>query len=65
MKITLEAWAKKEFSPPPDIATLRRWARDGAIHPAPVKVGRTWYVERDAEYQHQADGRVAVILRAA
>lgn len=54
------------FSPPPDIATLRRWARDNQIDPAPLKVGRTWYVERDAQYRPaDRSERVANILKAA
>jgi predicted site-specific integrase-resolvase len=59
VKITLKAWAQGIFSPPPDIATLRRWARDGLICPAPEKVGRTWYVEKDAVYRQPASGEAA------
>lgn len=46
--IPLEAWAAARYSPPPSAWTLRRWARDGEIHPMPEKVGRTYYVREDA-----------------
>ncbi len=48
MKVTLEAWAARHYSPPPSIWTLRRWVKRGEIHPAPELVGRTYYVEQDA-----------------
>lgn len=48
MKIPLTIWAGRRYSPPPPIFTLRRWCRDGEIHPAPEKVGREWYVEDTA-----------------
>lgn len=50
MKITLDTWAARHFDPPPTLPTLRTWARSGHIQPAPVKVGRTWYVDSDATY---------------
>lgn len=53
MKITLEQWASRHYSKPPAIATLRHWAKGGLIQPAPVKVGRQWFVEPDAEYTRQ------------
>jgi len=51
MKILLTAWATRNFDPPPSINTLRQWARTGQIVPAPVKVGRAWMVEENAQYQ--------------
>jgi hypothetical protein len=75
MKITLEAWAARHFDPPPALPTLRAWARSGHIQPAPVKVGRTWYVDSDATYTPAPaapagevvamSGRAAAIFRAA
>lgn len=50
MKITLEAWAERNFDPAPTLPTLRTWARQKRIQPEPVKVGRTWYVEESARY---------------
>lgn len=47
-KITLTAWAAKHFDPPPVENTLRIWARNGRIVPAPLKIGRTYFVEPDA-----------------
>ncbi|HCL3459498.1 TPA: excisionase [Pseudomonas aeruginosa] len=51
--VTLEEWAAEHFRTPPSINTLRRWARDGCIIPAPVKHGRSYYVRPDAEYSSQ------------
>lgn len=50
-KVTLEEWAVAEFRTPPSPNTLRKWAREGRISPAPVKHGRTYYVESNAHYQ--------------
>ncbi|WP_110949890.1 excisionase [Pseudomonas bohemica] len=49
-KMTLEEWAADQFRTPPTQNTLRRWAREGRIAPAPVKHGRSYYVEADAYY---------------
>lgn len=46
--ITLQAWAEAHYDPPPTQWVLRRWARDGELHPRPEKVGRTYYVASDA-----------------
>jgi hypothetical protein len=48
--VTLEEWAGDHFRTPPSANTLRKWARDGRIMPAPVKHGRSYYVESDAHY---------------
>lgn len=53
MKLSLEKWAEANFDPTPTINTLRRWAREGRIFPAPVKHGRSYYVEPDAQYIEQ------------
>jgi predicted site-specific integrase-resolvase len=50
MKVTLEAWAARHFDPPPVNNTLRIWAREGRIVPAPMKIGRTYFVEQDAKH---------------
>lgn len=47
----LERWAVEKYGEDqPSIHTLRRWARDGRIFPAPVKQGRSYYVQPEAEY---------------
>jgi len=56
-KITLTAWAEQEFDPPPAERTLRLWVREGRIHPPPIKVGRSYYV--DPEAKHEAEVKVA------
>lgn len=47
-KILLTAWAATRYDPAPSLWTLRKWARDGNISPAPEKVGRDWYVDPNA-----------------
>lgn len=49
-KVTLDEWATDQFRTPPSQSTLRKWAREGRIAPAPVKHGRSYYVESDAHY---------------
>lgn len=49
-KMTLEEWAADQFQTPPSQNTLRKWAREGRIAPAPVKHGRSYYVEAEAHY---------------
>lgn len=65
LKITLTAWAAKQFDPPPAENTLRAWARNGRIIPAPVKVGRSYYVEPTAKHIAEvvADNRLVNRLR--
>lgn len=54
-KITLEEWARRKFDPPPCAETRRRWVRSCRIYPLPEKVGRTYYVNADAEYIDPSD----------
>lgn len=54
MKIRLDEWLKREFDPPPAIRTARLWINAGKIYPAPVKVGRSYYVEQNATFQDRA-----------
>jgi hypothetical protein len=53
-KITLMAWAAQEFDPPPAERTLRLWVKEGRIVPAPIKVGRTYYVQPDSKHIAEA-----------
>lgn len=48
MKITLKAWAAARYDPPPSLWTLRRWAREHELHPAPELVGKTYYIDENA-----------------
>ncbi len=49
--LTLEEWAASVFGAhPPHIATLRRWARESRIFPAPQLLGRSYYVLATARY---------------
>ncbi len=45
----LPKWAAARYDDPPCKATLRRWCRDGRIHPPPVKTGRDWLVQENAQ----------------
>ncbi|WP_374537599.1 excisionase [Chitinimonas taiwanensis] len=59
--IPLEQWAQATFGEfAPCLATLRRWAREGYLHPAPEKVGRTWFVKPSSRYQAPGDNLVPV-----
>lgn len=62
-KITLTAWAAQEFDPPPAERTLRLWVKEGRILPAPIKVGRTYYVVPDAKHIAEASAPRRLIHR--
>lgn len=49
-KITLHAWAEKQFEPVPASKTLQRWARECWIYPIPQKIGKHWLVAENAQY---------------
>jgi len=49
MKIPLTTWAQRHYDPAPSVWVLRKWAREGQIHPAPERVGREWFVEEAAK----------------
>ncbi|MBD8160998.1 excisionase [Pantoea agglomerans] len=54
--ITLSAWAEDEFGlPVPSTSTLCKYAKNGMIFPIPVKVGKTWRVERTAKFVGMSD----------
>ena len=48
MKVLLAAWAEKMYDPPPSAWVLRRWVLEGQISPPPERVGRAYYVKKDA-----------------
>lgn len=48
--MSLESWAKARYEDPPPIGTLRKWARNGNIYPAPEKEGTQYRVRPDAVY---------------
>jgi hypothetical protein len=43
--ILLTEWAKGRIVPEPSLWTLRAMARTGKIEPAPVKIGKAYYVD--------------------
>lgn len=50
--LPLADWATARYGAhAPHINTLRRWAREGRIAPAPEKSGKTYFVEPTAKYQ--------------
>lgn len=63
MKLSLELWAKRNYDPPPHIDTLRGWARTGKIYPAPIKVGRAYYVDENAVHISEAMRRPRLVDR--
>lgn len=49
--MTLRNWARFTYGvESPSVHTLRAWARQGRIWPAPMRHGRSYYVEQDATY---------------
>lgn len=52
--ITLQQWNDKVFGGRYTINTLRSWARNGYIYPAPHKIGKDWMVEDLAQYRKPA-----------
>jgi hypothetical protein len=52
--ITLQEWNAQQFNGRYTINTLRAWARNGYISPAPHKVGKDWLVTESAQYRKPA-----------
>lgn len=51
MQITLLEWADRNFGETkPSLRTMRRWAAEGKLKPSPVKIGRTLYIQPNAEF---------------
>lgn len=48
--ITLQEWAKNEFSVTFGDGTLNKWARLKLISPLPKKIGNRWMVHPQAQY---------------
>jgi len=49
--IPLRIWVKLLFGDyEPHENTRLRWVHDGKIYPPPVKIGKQWWVRKDAEY---------------
>lgn len=48
--LNLQEWASTTYSTPPSLSTLRRWAREGRIYPAPELHGKEYKVQPDATY---------------
>lgn len=63
MKVKLTEWASRNYSPAPSIHILRRWTREGQIHPEPEKAGRDYYVEETAIRIVPGKPRVSLVDR--
>ncbi|MCW8156713.1 excisionase [Stutzerimonas stutzeri] len=68
--LTLEEWARQTYETPPTLNTLRRWAREGFIYPAPEKHGRSYFVCPSARYiepstRFRPDGSLTLVERLA
>jgi hypothetical protein len=49
--VLLTTWARMTYQDcPPCLNTLRKWAREALIQPAPQRHGRAYYVSPDAKY---------------
>lgn len=48
--MNLIEWANKTYSKPPSLSTLRRWAREGRIYPAPELHGKEYKLHPDSVY---------------
>jgi len=56
--ISLPDWARLHYQGTiPHLNTLRKWARDALIQPAPERHGRAYYVHPDAKYVPPRRGR--------
>ena len=64
-KVTLAEWAAAKYRPRPSDRTLRRWVKAQLIIPAPVLIGRTYYVAQHAVYATEAQNDLVSRLRAA
>jgi predicted site-specific integrase-resolvase len=63
MKVKLSAWAAKRYDPAPSDWVLRKWVRQGQIHPAPELVGKQYYVEENARRLVGEVGRPSLVER--
>lgn len=61
--ITLQAWAARKFSGRLGKLTVLKLAALGRVQPPPAKIGRAFYVERDAQYLHEGPPSPAVADR--
>ncbi len=62
--VLLTTWAQQNYKDAvPCLNTLRKWARDALIQPAPQKHGRAFYVDPDAKYVPQRRGRLSKVAR--
>jgi len=52
--ITLQQWNERLFNGRYTINTLRAWARNGYISPAPSKIGKDWMVTEQSQYHRPA-----------
>lgn len=62
-KLSLTEWAARKFSPPPAERTLRLWVSAKRIVPAPIKIGRRYYVEPDAKHIAEATAKPRLAQR--
>lgn len=57
--IPLSVWAEQTFGEyAPSQRSIRRWIKNGLIHPSPKKIGSRYYVSPDAEYMTASDLRI-------
>jgi len=62
-RVALALWAERRFDPPPNMRTLRRWVEEGQLVPAPIKIGRTWYVTEETMHIAEAEQEMRLVRR--
>lgn len=50
MRVTLDDWNEQYFAKPRTRKSLYNYIREGKIQPPPIKVGRSYEVEKDAVF---------------
>ncbi len=62
--IPLPVWLEQTFGEhQPTINTARAWCRQGRIKPTPKKIGRTYYLQPNAEHVNNASSNTRLIER--
>jgi hypothetical protein len=61
--VLLETWGAAHFDPPPSLWTLRALVRAGKIQPPPVKIGKAYYVQADAQVVPEGVRRPSLVQR--
>lgn len=61
--VPLAAWAASRYDPPPAASTLRFWAANDQIVPAPIKVGKGYRCKPSAKHINEIDAHGSLVRR--